>query len=380
MKSNPHVYPFLPFQDLSQKDIFPITDSISVTTKHISDLITSLDRLTDEHIPVDGNVTDKILNLLAHDEIRFGPQDFITDSYEDRISDIEHFTSQELPIQCTILGFPFKIPVPLKTNRTLPDLGELLSLHRLYRIGQLIQNIYHPGCRITIFSEGAFASAVGVYLQDAERYHVYLEYLIDTFGYGEILKARRLSDMESTVSNFPELYQTKVQELKDLYDQGDEHYLNKYTGTYGAVSKIVSTTDIDIQLLMDAYNPDLNDTDLSAEVLTIRTDIQQRTHEAIFLYHAYLMTRDTIQFLETITPNALRMSVSPKANRYGVQPINSSCDKLAYHSVPVIDASTQDISQEYLIDILRDSVSTYTKVHWTQDKESVPFYYLKHAR
>lgn len=375
MKSNPHVYPYIPFQDLSQKEVKKIDSSKRISTDELKKLMKSIDRLDSSYISEEGTTSEKILHILTHDEIRFGPKEFITDQWEARLAEIEFFVSKNKAINYTILGFPFKIPVPLKTNRKLPDFGELLSLHRLYRVGQLIQEVYAPGCKIVIYSEGAFASAVGVSEEDAESYHVFLEYLIEKFGYSEILEARRLSDMESTVENFPELYHEKVQELKNLYNNGDEGYLKKYEGTYDAVAKIVTTIDIDQNLLMDAYNPDLADSELSQEALAVRKDIQNRTHEAIFLYHAYLMTRDRIEFLEKQTPNSLRMSVSPKPNRYGVQPINSSCNKLAYHSVPVLDKKSKEISQEYLIDIKRDESQTYTGVEWEEDKDVVPFYY-----
>lgn len=375
MKSNSHVYPYIPFKDLSQKEVNEIESQKTISTQELNTLMEQLDRLNSSMIVQEGTVSERVLKLLSHDEIRFGPKELITDQWAERLVEIEFFVSQNNPIECTILGFPFKIPVPLKTNRTLPDLGELLSLHRLYRVGQLIQEIYEPGCKIVIYSEGAFASAVGVSEEHAEQYHVYLEYLIETFGYGEIVEVRRLSDMESTVDNFQDFYQEKVQELQSLYNKGDEEYLKKYQGTYDAVAKIVSTQGIDQDLLMDAYNPDLTDNDCREQVLSVRQDIRKRTHEAIFLYHAYLMTRDRIEFLETQTPNSLRMSVSPKPNRYGVQPINSSCNKLAYHSVPVVDRNTQEISQEYLVDILRDHEHKYVELMWGDDKESFPFAY-----
>jgi len=376
MKSNPYVYPYVPFADLSNKKI---RDNFKKEKKiNVQELKEIINKIKQPKPEIQGDtVAEKILSIFISEDFLFGPREFIESNKESWLEKLNYFINKNEKIQFTILGFPFKIPVPLKTNRILPDMGEVLALQRLNLIFDLINEIYPQGSKITIFSEGAFAEPVGVSEQDAVDYHEFLVKLNQSLGFNKNIEIIPLGDMGKTVDDFEERYKNKVDELKKLYQEKDEKYLEKYKGTYDSVYRIVTTRSIEENILIDVYNENLDDKNLSEEAKKVRDDIKERLPQALFKYHAYLMVRDDIDFINKTIPNALTLSVSPKPNRLGVIPIEKSLNKLPYHSVTVYYQNQDKYLTEYLIDIKR-SDKNYELVYLEEDEEkgNKPFYYI----
>lgn len=70
-------------------------------------------------------------------------------------SKISKFTKCNLPIQMTLLGFPFKsINHRDKTLGVLPDYGEELSMLNFRNMSEKIKEVYKPGIKLTIISDG----------------------------------------------------------------------------------------------------------------------------------------------------------------------------------------------------------------------------------
>jgi len=374
MKSNPNVYPYTPFKNLANKE----TKNNFVSESIISffDVKNILANIKNPEIKICGEtVAEKIFSIFLDDEIRFGPKEFLLDNKENWLEKLNYFIQKKEKIQFSILGFPFKIPVPLKTDRVLPDMGEMLAINRLNYIAELCRQEYEPGIKITIFSEGGFDRTVGVPHNESVAYHNFLVKATKELEFDKNIDVLPLSMMEE-VDNFENLYQAKIEFLKNLYNNGDEKYLEKYNGTKEAVYRIVSTINVDQEILMDVYNEDLQDNEVSSLVLEVRKDIEKRMHEAIFMYHAYLMVRDDLDFIEKKIPGALTLSVSPKPNRLGIFPINKELKRLPYHAVPVFDEKKFEFTTEYLIDIKRED-AFFEKGYLRESDDKAPFYYVK---
>jgi pyoverdine/dityrosine biosynthesis protein Dit1 len=374
MKPNPYVYPFIPFEDLTNKNIREnFIDQKTISLKDLKEIIQSIQAPRPK---LEGfNISEKILSLFYDDNYRFGPLENIIQNKKFWLKRIDYFTSKNQPIQFTILGFPFKIPVPLKTNRILPDMGEVLSLLRLKTIADIIKGIYPPGAKITIFTEGVFGQSVGVSEKEAVAYREFLKDLAEILDFSSVLNFIDLSEMKRFILNFDEVYEQKIFELKELYNKGNPEFLKKYQGTFESLLHIVSTKNYDENLLLDVYNWQLKDEELSSQARLIREDIKKRAHEAIFHYHAFLQLRDQINYLEKMVPYGLALTVSPKPNRLGIIPVHKECLRLPYHGVPVYYPEKNLFLIEYLIDIKRRE-RNYTLIFFDQDKENKPFYYL----
>lgn len=92
-------------------------------------------------------------------------------------------------------AFPAKSPSPRKVLGKLPDMAEELALACLHRICAEIMQIYPPGVRLTICSDGhVFSDLVGVTDEDVHLYSVGVRDMIDaqqtpfleTFGMGDL--------------------------------------------------------------------------------------------------------------------------------------------------------------------------------------------------
>jgi len=375
MKSNPHVYPYTPFQNLSNKEL---KDNFTSEKEiNFKDVARELKNIENPIVNITGDtVAERIFSIFLNEELRFGPAEFLLDNKELWLEKLNYFIEKNKTIRFSILGFPFKIPVPLKTNRILPDMGELLAVNRLNYVMELCNKEYLNGVKVTIFSEGGFDKSVGVPHAESVSYHNFLVQAIKAIGFDKNIEVVPLSDMENIIEDFDEKYREKIVKLRELYENKDEKYLAKYEGTKDSIYRIVSTTGVANELLMDVYNEDITRKSLSDEALVIRDDIEKRMHDAIFMYHAYLMVRDDIDFIEKTIPNAITLSVSPKPNRLGIIPIRKDLKRLPYHSVPVFDSKKGLFFTEYLIDIQREE-SIFEKVFLKESEDNNPFYYIR---
>ncbi|MCD6528616.1 L-tyrosine/L-tryptophan isonitrile synthase family protein [bacterium] len=272
-----------------------------------------------------------------------------------------------------MFGFPFKIPLLLKTNRTLPDLGELLSLKQLVNIAENIKRVYPLGAKIYIFTEGGFGKFVGVSKRNTKNYQKFLVFLSKKMGFDQYLEFRELSEMEKD-KNFKKFFQKNLKELKRKFQEKDKEFIRKYQGAKDSIFRIINPQENNENILMEVYNQSLKDSQISPQARKVRERIRKKLPEAIISYFAYLKTRDDLNFLEKVVPHFIPLSVSPKPNRLGIIPIERSINKLPYHSVPVFWKKKKKFSLEYLIDIKR-SKENYIAVYLKEDRENCPFYY-----
>ena len=373
VKSNPYVYPFIPFEDLSNKEIK--NNFVGKKELDWEDLSKMVRKIKSPKPEIGGTTTaEKILSVFLDDEYRFGPREFIEENRENWINKLNLFIEKNQPLKLTILGFPFKVPVPLKTNRHFPDMGDVLALLRLFTINNIIKEIYSPGAKTVIFTEGVFGRFSGVSTETASQYRDFLQEIIERLGFSTSLEISDLAEMESTVNDFPQRYEEKISQLKNLYLSGDPNFLEKYKGTYESIYRIISTEGSDDKFLMDVYNENLSDDDAPAEVLEFRKKLRSETHETVFKYHAYLLVRDDLDYIQKKSPNSIPLSVSPKPNRLGVIAVHQDCLLLPHHGVTVFYPDRGMFLIEYLIDIKRRNCS-FTPVFLRGDKDNKPFYY-----
>src|SRR5262249_29978333 len=81
------------------------------------------------------------------------------------------FISDDQPIHFLLPAFPAKSPSPKKVLGHLPDMAEELALQFLEQVCGEVRQLYSPGARITICSDGrVFSDLVGVTDQDVTDY------------------------------------------------------------------------------------------------------------------------------------------------------------------------------------------------------------------
>lgn len=375
MKSNPYVYPSRSYKNLQRKvlaDRFEKPRVVDVTYLHRLLRCVPTVRWTSKGKTVE----EKIFQLFLSKDVLFGPAAFLTDCTSMWLEKFSVFTRQKQPLLFTILGFPFKMPVSLKTRRRLPDMGEMLILHRLAGLARAIKKVYRPGARITIFTEGGFGAPVGVPESDWQVYHTALEKWVSVLGFADVLEVRRLSDMEQ-MKGFSEAFARRRKENASKLKKKDASFLQKVEGAYMPMFRLVNSEAYPLELLMDVYNDALSEEELSSSARRVRLALQRQTMKTLVYYFSYLQARDDVRFLETAVPGFLALSVSPKPERLGVIPVSREVSVLPYHGVPVYDTKKKRWSIEYLIDIRRDRTAVYTPIHVKGDKDKEPFFYEK---
>ena len=371
MKSNPHVYPYTPFRYLGKAQ--PTSTFLPRRTVGLTAVKRVLSVNPIPRVMLHGRMpAEKIMSIFLNPAVRFGPREYITGHSTEWLEKIERFTSRGKPIQFTILGFPFKTPVPLKTNRQLPDLGELLALQRLAHLMRLVHRAYAPGGVVTVFTEGPFAPFAGVSRTEAAAYRRQLAHLCRRFGFSAKVKLVDLGTLERFVPRFRHELSVRVAMFRRQHQARDKAFMEKFTATLPSVYRIMNTRGLPLDFLRAVYADAPHR--LSSRATSLQRGLRRRTTEAIFQYFAYLKVRDDFNLIERARPDALALTVSPKPHRLGIIPLRRGIEVLYTHGVPVVHH--QRVAIEYLFDLER-SGGSYTPIYFNEDPEGKPFYYLR---
>lgn len=373
LKSNPYVYPYVPFENLANKQLKNnFVSSKKIDWANLNDLVAKI-RIPQPVISGD-IVGEKILSIFLDENYRFGPREYIEDNKGEWLKKFNRFLNKNEPLKFTILGFPFKVPVPLKTNRKYPDMGDVLALFRLKLLNDHIKNLYPPGGITFVFTEGVFGRFTGIAEETWLKYAQFLKELAERLNFSESVKFIDFAEMEKAVPDFTERIKDKVTQLRELFAKKDQEFMNKYTGAYESIYRIVKPESLDEIILLEVYNDELSDENISEVARRVRSQLRKDTHEAIFQYYAYLALRDDLDFINQRVPGALTLSVSPKPNRLGIIQVNAECTRLPHHGVTVYYPEREQYSIEYLIDIKRRE-RRFEMVFLEGDPDDKPFYY-----
>lgn len=89
---------------------------------------------------------------------------------------VAYFVERNLPVEFVLPAFPFKSPNPQNVLGPLPDFGEELVLRSLANLAVKIRELYAPGARINIVSDGrVFADLAGITPATMEAYFTQLQ-------------------------------------------------------------------------------------------------------------------------------------------------------------------------------------------------------------
>lgn len=153
--------------------------------------------------PLVWNILNVILDFSHYD--CFSDGDYIEENFVVHLEKIFNAVRENRRIHCILPAFPAKSPNRKKTLSHLPDMGEYLGLTRLNQLAEKISDIYEPGARITICSDGrVFGDLVRVSDEQVSEYsfgiknminkhqlvHLDIYTLEDYFGYSDFSKMR----------------------------------------------------------------------------------------------------------------------------------------------------------------------------------------------
>lgn len=367
-KTSPYIFPFTPFKHLDRTDnstAFVGPDSMDAEAL----LALAKPFAPALSLPEGDTLAERILALFTSPEILFGEASFITSRSDDWLSRLSKLIDQQRPIEFTILGFPFKMPVPLKTDRKAADFGELVSLKRLNELGRAIADVYAPGAVVHVFTEGPFHLLNGIERSWADGYFSSLQALVKRFGIGSNLVLHDLNVVADNTPRFAQAWHEVTEELRSRRDAKDPATLAALHDALPVRFHNIYVADVSIDDLRRAY---LDDGSRDA----LRASIRTRAEEGVLGYRGFLEARDRVSLLEKHVPDGLGMTVSPRPGRLGVRPLPEPADKLPYHGVSVLSKDRRSLRIEYLWDLQQEG-GTYRKTVLSGDSDPAPFVYIE---
>ena len=154
----------------------------------------------------------------------------LTNTYENKLllkkcmdfhlEKIKKFVQKSEPIEMIIPAFPVKSPNPHKTLSCFPDYAEVLALKKLQELCMYIKEIYPPGAKVTICSDGrVFCDIIPFIEENVSSYSKEILKIIqvEDFSYLSIFKLDNLfshTEYSRIKDNFIKEFPDNVESLK----------------------------------------------------------------------------------------------------------------------------------------------------------------------
>jgi len=206
---------------------------------------------------------------------------------------VRRFVRANEPIHFLLPAFPAKSPSHRKVLGKLPDMAEELALNFLNQINAEIREIYPPGVRITICSDGrVFSDLVGVTDEDVTAYGKGIEHLLqrvnagslDVFGMEDLFEIIDHTQMrEQLCMNYADSLETIEKRIHTF-----EHHRTLFNG----IQRFLFEDRIAIESEKSRTQ--------------VRNECKQRTYEVIRRSDAWG------RLLSDCFPAALRLSIHPQ--------------------------------------------------------------------
>ncbi|WP_106794864.1 isocyanide synthase family protein [Aquimarina sp. Aq78] len=235
---------------------------------------------------------------------------------------INSFIHKNEPIRLILPAFPAKSPNREKTLGIKPDLGEFLGLKRLNKICTQIQQIYTPGAKVVICSDGrVFSDIVQVNDDDVTTYSEALNDMIkreninylETFNLDNVFPELSYDEMRYELSNN---YGESIEEVKyNVKNQESEK--NLFNGLHKFVYEDMSV-----------LNRELSKNQLKKQSKEIAYQVIQRSHSWSDLVAKFF-------------PECIRISIHPQklnTGKIGIQLVKCNHNwGTPWHNVVLLD-------------------------------------------
>ncbi|TVL94142.1 L-tyrosine/L-tryptophan isonitrile synthase family protein [Streptomyces sp. SAJ15] len=137
-----------------------------------------------------------------------------THHFPEQLRQIAAFVRNGQPVIFSLPGFPCKSPNTEKVFSHLPDHGERLALRFLHSLCLRIEEVYAPGAKILVCSDGhIFGDVIGVPDEHIDAYGDELREMIRTEGLGDHLDTFDLRDVYGPDLSYDEKRKTAAENL-----------------------------------------------------------------------------------------------------------------------------------------------------------------------
>lgn len=265
-------------------------------------------------------VTQNILNLIG--DIR-NTTDGATDFWSPvSVQKIETAVTQNRPLQMVLPAFPAKSPNPKKTVSHRPDYGEVLALERLNLLCKQIGEIYEPGARLTICSDGrVFSDVVQVMDELVNSYTSGLREIITAFNYTH-LNLFGLEDLFATLD----------------YENMRRRLMKEFGEDLEILRARIKLQD-EAKNLFNGIHRFMYEDQLGLHPELSKTQLREKAKG--LAYEVILRSNAWSRLVEREFPEALRLSIHPQPSsspKIGIRMLPSNdAWRTPWHSVAVFD-------------------------------------------
>lgn len=242
---------------------------------------------------------------------------------EIHLNKIRKMVTAEKPISMILPAFPGKSPNRNKTLSRLPDLAETHSIDSLHNLCMDIEQVYKPGAKINICSDGyVFSDLVRIPDRDVEAYSIEL---IDYYNenYPNEFEFYDLKDA------FPELDSLDAmrEELMIRYGESLIHLKDRAKKEKEVTSMYLGITRF------------LHEDFLGLDEFKNMSRAQIQKFAKSLSYRVIQRSNAWSHLLEQVYPDSLRLSIHPQyrvSSKIGIHMISTDdCWRTPWHSVAV---------------------------------------------
>lgn len=321
------------------------------------------------------NKFDKIFAIMRSGYFRSGT--IAKTKFDDNYTDFKAIVSRRIeknePLIFTLPSFPFKFANPIKLCGKSADMAEILCLSRLYEICMAIGEIYEPGAKFKIISDGqVYCAMFGVTLYEALQYKKKTEEMIKNLGFRDNLA---VVDMKDLVAMKQQEFDEQMRKLREPFkkwwtiNKNDHRKLSLIRSSANNINLELGISQDLIKLITTNIIHELNAEDTLTSIKKLRELVYTRSDECAFEFSLFLYSLKEIDLVNKIFRDSIRCTVHPKPRQWGLHLVNSNSRIFPWHGVSVKYKNNR-WKIHYEADVIRKG---FTPVHI--DGDLFPLYY-----
>ncbi|KAF7596209.1 hypothetical protein BBP40_002741 [Aspergillus hancockii] len=286
---------------------------------------------------------------------------------------VRFFVSHNLKLQLCLPAFPCKSSNPDKVLGVGPDKGEEIALRRLQNFVQKIENIYPPGARILIVSDGhVFSDCIGVDDRTVDQYgarlkelnqaiessvgghqeRVQFQSLVDLFNLTSYAASPSTSRIELT--KIPELHHDLATTLNDVAETCRRILVTGCQPSGESLRAQIESGDSSTLALYRGFSRFMLE-DLDRHPLTDSLSRSRRKKLAARVsFEMILRNQAYSNLVELMFPDHLRLSIHAHNNsgpKFGIRLFDTATVRAVRELDSVADEGDSAISASHLLHI-----------------------------
>ena len=322
----------------------------------------------------DDGLPSGIFKLLSNKTIRRGEGILFRSAVETYLEQIDFFVKKGLPIEFIFVGFPFKCHNPIETLRRTPDLGELVFLLRLLDIDATVRQVYSPGVKFTVLTEGnAYKDFFGATTEEVRNFEDRLQYFASNLGAEEKISFVAYTSVCKQFSHFEKV---RLNEEKNLRRNQLEETTHRVIKALVPVMmrSVPIVEGVPLEDLIKVYDYGLLSQDLTNFQTKLRMRLLMEAEGLAIRYLAFQRAKNELDIIYKTFPRKLRVSTISKQSMYSFHPIHRRTRFFPHHGVPILGPDKIEVI--FFKEIIKNP-GIYSAVFCPDDIEDAPFYFLK---